>query len=556
MLKTLHVKNIGVLKDVEVDFLPGLVCLTGETGAGKSLLVDALKLLLGVRPDGSEIRSGESEALIEGVFDLSSAPGITAGLVAAGYEADDGAFVLRRTLSADGRTRAWIQGRLATGRELRDLAGRLVSVTSQHAFLTLADPAERLAMLDAYGDLDEEARTLAEQFAGLALMRNALAALRTAEADQAGRCDYLEHVVREIEAVGPEAGELGPLQAEAAALRHGERLREQAAAAQDMLYDGQAPAFDALSRAHQVLHEMAAIDTRIEDLAARLDSCRIEAREVTREIAAYAERLDLDPGRLAVVETRLEALKSLARRFGGTVDAVLERLSASRRELADLTGREGETERLAEEAAAAETKVADLAHRLSARRTDAAARMSANVTTGLRGLAMEGATFTVALTPVDLSASGVDRTEFVVETNPGEGAGRVTEIASGGELSRITLALYAVLSASSGSPVLVYDEIDAGLSSAVAERIGDVLAGASKQRQILVVTHHAAVAARADQHLAVAKETADGRTCATVTTLDADGRLGEVARMLGGVRITPKVLAHARELLTSAGKPG
>lgn len=544
--------NIGVLKDVEVDLTPGLVCLTGETGAGKSLLVDALKLLLGGRPDGDEVRTGEREALVEGVFDLTGAPVLERGLIDAGYELDDHTVVLRRTIGADGRTRAWIQGRLATNRELRELAGRLVSVTSQHAFLTLADPIERLIMLDALGGLAEPVSELAARHTKLAGLQASLAVLRAAEADRAGRIDYLNHIIREIEAVSPQVGEMEPLTAESAALRHAEQLREQAAAAQDLLYEGATNAFDLLNRTHQVLHDMAAVDARVRELVERLDGCRIEAREVARDVAAYAERLDLDPARLATVEARLEALRSLARRFGGNIEAVLERLLASRRELAELAGSNDATSHLAEDAAQIEAEVLELARALSTKRSQVAQRMSKEVTRFVRGLAMEGATFMARITPVELGARGIDAVNFLVETNPGEGEGPVTAIASGGELSRITLALYAVLSASSGSPVLVYDEIDAGLSAGVAERIGQVLSEAAKQRQILVVTHHAAVAVRADQHLAVRKDIQDGRTLATVHTLDKANRLTEIARMLGGTKVTDKVQAHARELLDQA----
>jgi len=301
-----------------------------------------------------------------------------------------------------------------------------------------------------------------------------------------------------------------------------------------------------------VLHDMAAVDARVRELVERLDGCRIEAREVARDVAAYAERLDLDPARLATVEARLEALRSLARRFGGNIEAVLERLLASRRELAELANSDDATARLAEDAAQIEAEVLELARALSTKRSQVAQRMSKEVTRFVRGLAMEGATFMARITPVELGARGIDAVNFLVETNPGEGEGPVTAIASGGELSRITLALYAVLSASSGSPVLVYDEIDAGLSAGVAERIGQVLSEAAKQRQILVVTHHAAVAVRADQHLAVRKDIQDGRTLATVHTLDKANRLTEIARMLGGTKVTDKVQAHARELLDQA----
>jgi DNA repair protein RecN (Recombination protein N) len=549
MLKTLHVSNFGVLGDVEADFPAGLVCLTGETGAGKSLLVDAIKLLLGSRADPADVRAGEREALVEAVFDVAAAPGLAEDLRAAGYEQEEGEVRLRRTVGADGRGKAWIQGRLATARELRDLGGRLVSVAGQHAFIGLGVPAERLAMLDAHAGLAADVARYAGRFEAYRAARNALDDLKAREAERLARQDYLEFVVRQIESLKPEPGEVERLAATILVMRGVARLKELSAVAADALYEGTPSAFDAVGRALAAAREMARIDPRVAPCAARLESIQIEAREASRELSDHADGLDDDPGRLAASEERIEALKSLARKFGGTVEGVMETLAASREELASLAGATEASGRLAAEADALRAEVDGLASRLSERRRAAARTMSKAVTRALRSLAMEGATLSVEVSRAELSESGADLVEFMVETNPGEGTGPVAEFASGGELSRITLALYSVVSAAVGTPVIVYDEIDAGLSGAVADRMGEVLAGAARGRQVFVVTHHGQIAARADAHCSIEKRTRNGRTVAQLSRLDDAGRLAEVARMLGGRTVTPRVMAHARELL-------
>jgi len=549
MLRTLHVANFGVLGDVTAEFPPGLVCVTGETGAGKSLLVDAMKLLLGARADPSDVRLGEREALVEAVFDVSGSPGAAAALADAGYDVEDGEVALRRIVGADGRGRAWIQGRVATARDLRELGGRLLSVAGQHAFIGLGVPRERLAMLDAHAGLGGRIHSYEERFRAFRDARAALDDLRAKQAERAGRQDYLEYVVRQIESVGPRPGEPDALGAELSVLRGAARLKELAAEVSDALYEGAPSAFDTAGRALQAAREIARIDPRAAAFAARLESAQIELREVARDLSAHAEGLSDDPGRLAAVEERLEALKALTRRFGGSIDAVLATAQSARDELVALAGATDRSGRLAEEVETLRAEVTALAAGLTEARAAAARTLSEAVTGAVRGLAMEGASFEARLSPSELSETGADAVEFAVETNPGEGWGPVAEIASGGELSRFTLALYSVLSATVGTPVMVYDEIDAGVSGAVADRMGEVLAIAAGSRQVLVVTHHGQVAARAAAHFSIEKRTEEGRTAARLVELDAKGRLAEVARMLGGKTVTPRVLAHAKELL-------
>lgn len=552
MLKTLHVRNIGVLGDVEVDFPDGLSVLTGETGAGKSLLVNAIKLLLGARADASDIRSGESMAMVEAFFEAGRDSPIAAALAAAGYpESDAGPCEIhvRRTVSNDGRSRGYINGSMASARDLRDLIGMAVSVAGQHAFIGLGIPAERLAMLDAFAGVSPESSGCRQAFEAWHDARTRLDELVLAEQGREARCDYLRHVVSQIESVGPVPGDTARTLADAMVLRNSGRLIELSAAATDSLYEGQPSAYEMLSRVESGLREMASIDSSLVPLVERLDSVRIDVRELARELTSYGESVDLEPERLAAVEARLDALRDLSRKYGGSDEAVLATLARSREELRKVSGEAQEKDILEVGVAELRAKWESIAGRLSLDRVAAATRLGHDVTASIRGLAMEGATMRIDVLRGEPSATGMDRVEFMIETNPGEGFGPVAEVASGGELSRITLGLYSVMSASVGTPVMVYDEIDAGVSGGVAEQMGRVLKMAARGRQVLVVTHHGQVAACGDAHFKVDKRVVDGRTVASVDRLDDAARLEEIARIIGGMIVTDKAREHAGEML-------
>jgi len=555
LLKTLHVRNLGVLGDVEVDFHPGLTVLTGETGAGKSLLVGAIKLLMGARAEGSDVRSGESQAVVEAVFSTGSSPEIDSLFAEAGYgpyDGEEGVIHVRRTITSDGRSKAYINGSMASARVLRDLVGALVSVAGQHAFIGLGVPGQRMAMLDAFAcnqSLTADCRDAFKAFSEAAVR---LRRLDEAAAGREARRDYLRHVISQIESVGLKPGDGDSIRDEAARLRGSGRLRELAAQGYEALYEGAGAVFDELGRVEHLLREMAAIDRGLEPMLARLDSARIEVRELSREILDYGEGVDLDPERLVAVEARLDAMQDLFRKYGGSEDAVLRTLAAARAELDGLDGDVVEGEGLAGKVAGLKSMFMKTAGVLGEERRRHAAILGAAVTAVIRQLAMEGATFRVDVNPDEPGPDGCDRVEFMIEANPGEGFGQVADVASGGELSRITLGIYSVMSGSVGTPVIVYDEIDAGVSGGVAERMGQVLKKASEGRQVLVVTHHGQVAACGDEHFKVFKSLVGGRTVAGVEGLTGQARVDEIARIIGGVVITDKAREHAGEMLGSS----
>jgi len=549
VLKTLHVSDFGVLGDVLVDFDAGLSCLTGETGAGKSLLVDAIKLLLGARASAGDVRAGAEEAMVEAVFDLGDDQELKALFTQAGYQIDDGEVHVRRTVGADGRGRAWLQGRITTARELGNLIGRLVSVAGQHAFIGLGVPAERLAMLDAFAGVSQEVAAYKKVYSKFKQACDALEELVENQAEIAARRDYLQFVVSSFDTVDPAPGEDQSLASQAAVLENAEHLKTLATSAIAAIYEESPSAHDLLGGAVGAAREMARIDSRVAEIAGRLESVLIDLREIQRDLGSYSESIDVDPGQLQAIHDRLDTLRSLARRHGGTLDAAISAAEAARAELSKMDSTTDSVEALQAKADALRSELDVLAAGLTARRTQAATKMSAEVTKVVRSLAMAGATVEIRLSPTEPAESGADRCDFAVETNPGEGWGEVASVASGGELSRITLALYAVLSKTVGTPVMVYDEIDAGVSGGVADQMGQVLNRAGKTRQVLAVTHHGQVAARADAHYLVEKATEAGRTLATIRRLDGEERVQEIARIIGGSKLTETVLKHARELV-------
>jgi len=549
VLKTLHVSDFGVLGDVLVDFDAGLSCLTGETGAGKSLLVDAIKLLLGARASAGDVRAGAEEAMVEAVFDLGDDQELKALFTQAGYQIDDGEVHVRRTVGADGRGRAWLQGRITTARELGNLIGRLVSVAGQHAFIGLGVPAERLAMLDAFAGVSQEVAAYKKVYSKFKQACDALEELVENQAEIAARRDYLQFVVSSFDTVDPAPGEDQSLASQAAVLENAEHLKTLATSAIAAIYEESPSAHDLLGGAVGAAREMARIDSRVAEIAGRLESVLIDLREIQRDLGSYSESIDVDPGQLQAIHDRLDTLRSLARRHGGTLDAAISAAENARAELSKMDSTTDSVEALQAKADALRSELDVLAAGLTARRTQAATKMSAEVTKVVRSLAMAGATVEIRLSPTEPGESGADRCDFAVETNPGEGWGEVASVASGGELSRITLALYAVLSKTVGTPVMVYDEIDAGVSGGVADQMGQVLNRAGKTRQVLAVTHHGQVAARADAHYLVEKATEAGRTLATIRRLDGEERVQEIARIIGGSKLTETVLKHARELV-------
>ncbi len=559
MLIELHVAGLATIDEGRVRFGRGLNVLTGETGAGKSVLLAALDLLTGGRADGAAVRAGRSEAVVEGLFASSSllSRARELGLPSEGEE-----LLVRRVVAREGRGRISVNGGMATIGLLGQLFRGLVDVAGQHAQLTLQSPARHLPLLDAFGRLEPLRLRWDEAYEALARARRRGDELRKAAAERASRSEFLEFQLAEFDALQPRPGEERALGEERRGLAAAEKLRSVASEAEQLVASGEGSALERLATARRRLAEAARLDVRLAPALAHLEAACAEVDEGGRALAAWLTALDADPERLQSVDDRLDRLRTLARRHGVTSDALPERRDA----LADELGRLG---RLLEELAGADAEerlagvaALTLARELGGARADAAQSFSRLVTEELGKLGMPGAVFAATLRPVEegaleveglrLSASGGESAEFLLQANPGEPLRPLARVASGGELSRSLLAIRCVLAEADPVAIHVFDEADAGIGGATARAVGRLLRTAGRSRQVLCVTHLPQVAACADVHLVVEKEVRAGRTRTRVRELDEAGRLSALAAMLSGDAGAAGALAAAAELREAA----
>jgi DNA repair protein RecN (Recombination protein N) len=568
MLKTLRIRNFVTIEDLTVEFGPGLNVLTGETGAGKSIVVDALGLATGERGDSALVRSGADRAIIEAAFDGPAGGELSALLAERGLDAGDELLVVRRELPVSGSGRVLVNGSPATVSVLRDLGLRLADLHSQHEHQGLLAPERHLDLLDAFG-----ANESAREAVALAHRDAVEAASRVARLDELGReaglrAETLRATVREIRGLDPKPGELANLRRDRAVLQNGAKVQELLEDAISRLDEGDDPAIASLAAAERRVAELGRIDPSVAPLALRLGSARLELEDARDTLTAYRDRLDFDPQRLESIESRRAALERLLLKWGPEEDDARSAVERAERELATIDHLDAEVDEAMRQRDAARDAYVAAARVLTKRRQAAAARLGPAVEDELKPLAFGKARFTVVLAPpkgatADADASGVpfhpagaERAEFHLAANPGEPARPIGRAASGGELSRLMLALHVVLDGDGSSRVLVFDEVDAGVSGSVAVAVGTRLARLAKRHQVLCVTHLPQVAAHADGHYHVAKHVAAGRTHTEIVPLSGDARVGELARMLGGKKATAASRENAAELLAEAAEAG
>ncbi len=562
MLRELDVRDLGIIDALHIGLAEGFTVLTGETGAGKSLLVQSMQLLAGERADAEQVRGGRDKLLVEGRFDEPAAPAARTLLDELGITAAD-ELVVRREVSSQGRSRAWVNDVAVTVGVLQRLAPSLLAVHGQHEQRGLADPATHLVLVDAAGSLVAARQGVGESFTRWATVRTALAEHRRALAARRDRLDVIEYQVKEIDDARPEPGEDEQLREERALLRHSERIGELLAAARSVLGgDGGAVA---LARAARAVRELQTLDLPVHELVEGLEQAQVLAEEAERELARLAERVRVDPPRLEAVEGRLALLERLARKYGGTLAAAVEHRQLLLAERAQLEGAEDEIARLEQEERELAAAYLASARELSGKRGEAAKRFAREVARVLGALGMPKVSFALRQTlraagdgelevdgtRVAAAADGIDVGEFWISTNPGEAPRPMVRVASGGELSRIHLAIRTVLRerAREDRLALLFDEVDAGIGGQVADELGALLASLGERDQVLVVTHLPQVACRASAHFVVRKQSAQGRTVTRVDRVGGEERGDELVRMLGGGRETPAARAHARELL-------
>lgn len=553
MLTELRIRNVAIIESVTLPLAPGFNVLSGETGAGKSIIVGALGLLLGERGSADLVRTGADRAVVEGVFDTTGLPEVPAQLDERGIDVENGLVVLRREVSATGKGRAWINGTTVTAGVLASIGRLLVNLHGQHESQSLLHEESQRAVLDGFGGASDTARAVREAHAALTALREEVAAL-SARRDAALRhADYLRHVVRELEEARLTAGEESRLTDEARRLAHAEDLRAHVAQVREAMEAGESAALRQLAAARRALLAAQRLDPTVDAMLENLDAGVVALEELARDVLAYETTLERDPERLATIEQRLDVYHRLTRKHGGSVESALETLRESRAELDVVDTADADLTTLAARVRGAEQALEAAASALSAKRQEAAGRLAAAVDRLLPELGLPDGRLTVRLARREsIGATGAEDVEFHVALNVGHEARPLARVASGGELSRVMLALKTILARLDRVPTLVFDEVDAGIGGAVALRIGDTLRRLSAERQVFVITHLAQIAARAHHHIVVAKGPREGVTTADISVADGDMRIAELARMLGGDPEREVSRAHARELLAAA----
>jgi DNA repair protein RecN (Recombination protein N) len=554
MLSTLSIRDIVLIEALDLEFGQGLAVLTGETGAGKSILLDSLGLVLGQRADAGLVRQGAAQGVVSAGFSLAADHPAHALIRENGLEGDDGELTIRRVLKADGGSRAFVNDQPVSAGLLRDLGGLLVEIHGQHDDRGLLNPRGHRALLDEFGTTTRELAAVEAAFTRWRQADERLATLRDELETAARDREWLDHAVTELSALDPRPGEEAELAEARAAMQKGARLGEDLQSVGGLL-DGSEGGLSALRQAARRLDRIAGEHELLADALAALDRAVIEASDAEDKLAAAAEALAFDPARLDQAEARRFELRALARKHRVEPDA----LADLARELADRAARldQGEAglKALEQEAAAARTAYEQAALALTAARVKAAERLDHQVAVELKPLKLDAARFRTVIEPLhepNWSAGGVDRVEFEIATNPGAPFAPLVKIASGGELSRFILALKVALAGARDAGTIIFDEIDRGVGGAVASAIGERLSRLAKETQLLVVTHSPQVAARGDRQWRIAKSS-DGLVTRTgVQPLEPEERREEIARMLSGAEITDEARAQAARLLEAA----
>ena len=561
MLEELSIRDYAIIERLSVRFEPGLNLLTGETGAGKSILIGALGFLLGDKADTGLIRAGADEVLVSGVADVSGNPEAKAWLVGRGMATEDGGVVLRRSLRRNGRGAAYVQDAPVTRQDLADFASCLVEVHGQRDGMALLRKDRQRIVLDRYAGIEDRVEEYGARYAALSAARRRLESMAGSEAERSRDIELLSYAVDELDAARLSPGEDAELGDEERRLAQHEKLFAAVSLARELVSDADG-AVARLRRARPQLEAARAIDGRLAELSRRADAAFYELEDMGESLRAYADQLRFDPDRLEAIEERLALIRKLERKYGGTVEAALAYRDEAVARLAALRGWDEDREGLEREALELERDVHARAEELSAARTAASGRLEAAIVDILTRLGMPNARFAVRLErkpaadgKAVVGPFGLDEPEFYVSANRGEPLRPLADVASGGELSRVMLAIKTVLSRADGIPTLVFDEIDAGIGGEVALGVGEHLAKLGRVKQVLCITHIASIAVRADNHYVVEKAVEGDRTVARAVRLEGDGRVREIARMLSGDSGAPTSLAHAADLLAKYGKP-
>jgi DNA repair protein RecN (Recombination protein N) len=549
MLKELRIKNLAIIDDLTVRFGEGLNVLTGETGAGKSIIVDSLSLALGGRAQSDMVRSGEKEAVVEAYFELQGSH----NLPDIGVDISDG-LIIRRSVSASGKSRAYINESLASLHGVTEIGKLLVDIHGQHEHQSLLSVDKHRLLLDSFGRLSDDRKNVEELYYDIETLSKELHDLKQKASERAQRTDLLKFQIQEIDASALKSGEKEGLLEERQILSNAGRLKESAEAAYAMLYGEEGSCTERLSLIISKVKDMSAVDHGVTEILNMLESARPLIEDASVSLRGYKDRYDIEPERLNEVEERLELIKKLEKKYGEGIGTILNYRDEAVREL---DGHESVNEKLDSIGAVLKNKQDNLlsaAKNLSEKRGQVAGKMEKLIQKELKGLSLNNAEFNIDIKQGDIAPHGADKVEFLFSANPGEPPKPLVKIASGGELSRVMLALKSIFADYDGIPVLIFDEVDAGIGGKTAESVGEKLKTLSAKHQVLCATHLPQIASMGEPHLKVEKGQKDGKVHIEVKEISGTERLHEIARMMSG-KITDISLKHAKELLDSAAIP-
>ena len=559
MLRFLRIRNLAVIESVDVEFEPGFNVLTGETGAGKSIVVEAVGLLLGARASSDLVRTGETQATIEAIFEVSGPP----------HSAEPRELIIRREITAQGRNRSFINGALATAAALRDLSQRLVELHGQHEHQALLDPATHLPLLDAYAGLESDAQQVGERWTQVQTLREHLDRSRMDSRERSARLDLIEFQLGEIDRAAPRTGEDEELAATKHVLASADRIQRLCEESYTALYESDAAVLSGLGGIWKRVGELAAIEPQFAPYVEARDGIKGQLEDLAFFLRSYADGVDASPERLQQVEERLALLERLKRKHGPNLQDVIEKGESLRRERALLTGGTEEAEELHRQLDAAGSAFLESARKLSAARRRAAVSFAREMEALLGDLAMSQTRFEIRFNvsepgPDGWNVRGIDEAEFFLSPNVGEDVRPLARIVSGGELSRVMLALKTMGARSGrsagrstdGSRTLIFDEVDAGIGGRVADVVGTRLRELGDEFQVLCITHLPHIAARATTHFHIDKRIRGARTVTSVARLDREGRVAEIGRMIGGAHVTESARSTARDMLASGQAAG
>jgi len=549
MLRFLRIRNFALIDQLELHFEHGFNLLSGETGAGKSIIVDALSLLAGAKASAEMVRNGESRAIIEAIFEME----LSDELDRLGLDAEDGELIVRREISSDERNRVYVNNQPTTVSVLRELAPQLLDIHGQHEQQTLLDHSSQLAVIDAFADSADLASRVSELFHATEAAERELFELTEDHARKIERLDLLAFQHDEIQKADPKPAETEQAREKLSVLSNAGKLLDAASRGYEALYEAESSVLSTLVQTERAVRDAAQHDPRLRPAAEQLESARISIQDIAYGLRDYANQVDADPQQLERLQARLAELERLHRKYGPDL---LEHLQKVRREMDSIGLTETKKEELQAKISSLRQEYSEAAGRLSQKRRAASEKLESAVERELKSLAMPHARFTIAWTNITPGrASGVDRAELLISANPGEEPWPLEKIASGGELSRVMLALRTILAVDRTQKTLVFDEVDAGIGGKAAETVGQKLKELSGRYQVFCVTHLAQIAAFADHQYRIEKRIENGRCVTRVEALAGEARVEELVRMMSGSRVTDAARQHVKELLRAVNAP-